>query len=152
MFKFKNLIKGHCPGMDTLICAVKDTSNVFNEDFIKEMLLSGKYWIKKQQGNEITPAIPEELMGADATIDLIGTGVDIFILVPDFDQEAYWNTVGKNPPWFRKKLTINTDISCEKILKLDAENNSLVEDFKAMAASNNLTHNELMGYLIQKLD
>ena len=153
MFKFKNLIKGHYSGMDTIICAVKDTNNVVNEDFIKEMLLSGKYWIKKQHGNEITPAIPEELMGADATIDLVGTGVDIFILVPDFDQEAYWNTVRKNPPWFRKKLnSINTDISCEKILKLDAEKSSLVEDFKAMAAVNNLTLGELIGYLFEKLN
>ena len=81
------------------------------------------------------------------------TGADIFILVPDFDQEAYWNTVSKNPPWFRKKLnSINTDISCEKILKLDAEKSSLVEDFKAMAAVNNLTLGELIGYLFEKLN
>ena len=43
------------------------------------------------------------------------------------------------------------NISCEKIIELDKANVSLVEDFKAMAASHNLTVKELMGYLTEKL-
>lgn len=152
MFKFRNLIKHYYTPGDCLICAVKDT-NDYNEDFIKEMLMSGKYWIKKEREKEISPAIPEELMDAYAALDMTGCGANIVILAPDFDHEAYWNTVSKNPPWFRKKLnSINTDISCEKILKLDAEKSSLVEDFKAMAAVNNLTLGELIGYLFEKLN
>lgn len=150
MIKFRDMMEMVINGQDSIICAVKD-ANADNAECIKEMLLAGTYWIRSKQGGEIFPAIPEELMEADS-VKGFGTDAHYIISAPDFDQEAYWNTVSKNPAWFRKKQNrVNTDISCEKILRLDAEKISVVEDFKAMAAANNLTPGELIGYLFEKL-
>lgn len=150
MIKFRDMMEMVINGQDSIICAVKD-ANADNAECIKEMLLAGKYWIRSKRGGEIFPAIPEELMEADS-VKGFGTDAHYIISAPDFDQEAYWNTVSKNPAWFRKKQNrVNTDISCEKILRLDAEKISVVEDFKAMAAANNLTPGELIGYLFEKL-
>jgi hypothetical protein len=150
MIKFKDMMEMVINGQDSIICAVKD-ANADNAECINEMLLTGKYWIRSKQGGEIYPAIPKELWDADSAWG-IATDASYIIYAPDFDQEAYWNTVSKNPAWFRKKAKcVNTDISCEKILRLDAEKISVVEDFKAMAAANNLTPGELIGYLFEKL-
>lgn len=150
MIKFKDMMEMVINGQDSIICAVKD-ANADNAECIKEMLLAGKYWIRSKQGGEILPTLPEELMKADSAMGL-DTDASYIIYAPNFDQEAYWNTVRKNPAWFHKKANrVNTDISCEKILRLDAEKSSAVEDFKVMAAANNLTPGELIGYLIEKL-
>ena len=150
MIKFKDMMEMVINGQDSIICAVKD-ANADNAECINEMLLTGKYWIRSKQGGEIFPAIPEELWNADSARG-IATDASYIIYAPDFDQDAYWNTVSKNPAWFRKKTNrVNTDISCEKILRLDAEKISVVDDFKAMAAANNLTPGELIGYLFEKL-
>ena len=150
MIKFRNLVKAYNTNRDSFICVIKEVSND-NIAYIDEMLLSGKYWIKKEETGEIFPPMPDELMEADSGIGA-GTSAEYLILAPNFDHEAYWSTVSKNPVWFRKKAKrVNTDISCEEILRLDAENVSVVEDFKTMAASNNLTPGELIGYLFEKL-
>ena len=150
MIKFRDMMEMVIDGQDSIICAVKDV-NADNAECIKEMLLAGKYWIRGKQRGEIFPAIPEELWNADSACG-ITTDASYIICAPDFDQDAYWNTVSKNPAWFRKKTNrVNTDISCEKILRLDAEKISVVDDFKAMAAANNLTTGELIGYLFEKL-
>ena len=150
MIKFRDMMEMVIDGQDSIICAVKD-ANADNAECINEMLLTGKYWIRSKQGGEIFPAIPEELWNADSARG-IATDASYIIYAPDFDQDAYWNTVSKNPAWFRKKTNrVNTDISCEKILRLDAEKISVVDDFKAMAAANNLTPGELIGYLFEKL-
>ena len=150
MIKFRDMMEMVINGQDSIICAVKDV-NADNAECIKEMLLAGKYWIRGKQRGEIFPAIPEELWNADSARG-IATDASYIIYAPDFDQDAYWNTVSKNPAWFRKKTNrVNTDISCEKILRLDAEKISVVDDFKAMAAANNLTPGELIGYLFEKL-
>ena len=150
MIKFRDMMEMVINGQDSIICAVKDV-NADNAECIKEMLLAGKYWIRSKQGGEIFPAIPEELWNADSARG-IATDASYIIYAPDFDQDAYWNTVSKNPAWFRKKTNrVNTVISCEKILRLDAEKISVVDDFKAMAAANNLTTGELIGYLFEKL-
>ena len=150
MIKFRDMMEMVINGQDSIICAVKDV-NADNAECIKELLLAGKYWIRSKQGGEIFPAIPEELWNADSARG-IATDASYIIYAPDFDQDAYWNTVSKNPAWFRKKTNrVNTDISCEKILRLDAEKISVVDDFKAMAAANNLTPGELIGYLFEKL-
>ena len=150
MIKFIDMMEMVIDFQDSIICAVKDV-NADNAECIKEMLLAGKYWIRSKQGGEIFPAIPEELWNADSARG-IATDASYIIYAPDFDQDAYWNTVSKNPAWFRKKTNrVNTDISCEKILRLDAEKISVVDDFKAMAAANNLTTGELIGYLFEKL-
>ena len=133
-------------GQDSRICVVKGTVSI-NDEGINKMLYDGKYWIRVKGTGEIIPPIPEELMNAEAGMGL-GTEADYLILAPDFDVDAYWNTVKTNPPYFRRKTY---DISCEKIIELDKANVSLVEDFKAMAASHNLTVKELMGYLTEKL-
>ena len=150
MIKFRDMMEMVIDFQDSIICAVKDV-NADNAECIKEMLLAGKYWIRGKQRGEIFPAIPEELWNADSARG-IATDASYIIYAPDFDQDAYWNTVSKNPAWFRKKTNrVNTDISCEKILRLDAEKISVVDDFKAMAAANNLTTGELIGYLFEKL-
>ena len=150
MIKFRDMMEMVIDFQDSIICAVKDV-NADNAECIKEMLLAGKYWIRGKQRGEIFPAIPEELWNADSARG-IATDASYIIYAPDFDQDAYWNTVSKNPAWFRKKTNrVNTDISCEKILRLDAEKISVVDDFKAMAAANNLTPGELIGYLFEKL-
>ena len=133
-------------GQDSRICVVKGTVSI-NDEGINKMLYDGKYWIRVKGTGEIIPPVPEELMNAEAGMGL-GTEADYLILAPDFDVDAYWNTVKTNPPYFRRKTY---DISCEKIIELDKANVSLVEDFKAMAASHNLTVKELMGYLTEKL-
>jgi hypothetical protein len=138
-----NMVRG---GQDDRICVIKGTVSI-NDEGINKMLYDGKYWIRVKGTGEIIPPIPEELMNAEAGMGL-GTEADYLILAPDFDVDAYWNTVKTNPPYFRRKTY---DISCEKIIELDKANVSLVEDFKAMAASHNLTVKELMGYLTEKL-
>lgn len=150
MGKFKNLINLMRDNRDSRICIVKEQSND-NIAYINEMLFAGKYWIKKEETGEIYPPVPDELMEAESGWGW-GTSADYLILAPNFDDDAYWNTVSKNPAWFPKKANrVNTDISCEEILRLDAEKVSVVEDFKAMAAANNLTPGELIGYLFEKL-
>ena len=138
-----NMVRG---GQDDRICVIKGTVSI-NDEGINKMLYDGKYWIRVKGTGEIIPPIPEELMNAEAGMGL-GTEADYLILAPDFDVDAYWNTVKTNPPYFRRKTY---DISCEKIIELDKTNVSLVEDFKAMAAAHNLTVKELMGYLTEKL-
>ena len=138
-----NMVRG---GQDDRICVIKGTVSI-NDEGINKILYDGKYWIRVKGTGEIIPPIPEELMNAEAGMGL-GTEADYLILAPDFDVDAYWNTVKTNPPYFRRKTN---DISCEKIIELDKANVSLVEDFKAMAASHNLTVKELMGYLTEKL-
>ena len=138
-----NIVRG---GQDDRICVIKGTVSI-NDEGINKMLYDGKYWIRVKGTGEIIPPIPEELMNAEAGMGL-GTEADYLILAPDFDVDAYWNTVKTNPPYFRRKTY---DISCEKIIELDKANVSLVEDFKAMAAAHNLTVKELMGYLKEKL-
>lgn len=138
-----NMVRG---GQDDRICVIKGTVSI-NDEGINKMLYDGKYWIRVKGTGEIIPPIPEELMNAEAGMGL-GTEADYLILAPDFDVDAYWNTVKTNPPYFRRKTY---DISCEKIIELDKANVSLVEDFKAMAAAHNLTVKELMGYLTEKL-
>ena len=138
-----NMVRG---GHDDRICVIKGTVSI-NDEGINKMLYDGKYWIRVKGTGEIIPPISEELMNAEARMGF-GTEADYLILAPDFDVDAYWNTVKTNPPYFRRKTT---DISCEKIIELDKANVSLVEDFKAMAASHNLTVKELMGYLTEKL-
>lgn len=138
-----NMVRG---GQDDRICVIKGTVSI-NDEGINKMLYDGKYWIRVKGTGEIIPPIPEELMNAEAGMGL-GTEADYLILAPDFDVDAYWNTVKTNPPYFRRKTY---DISCEKIIELDKANVSLVEDFKAMAAAHNLTVKELMGYLKEKL-
>jgi hypothetical protein len=138
-----NMVRG---GQDDRICVIKGTVSI-NDEGINKMLYDGKYWIRVKGTGEIIPPVPEELMNAEAGMGL-GTEADYLILAPDFDVDAYWNTVKTNPPYFRRKTY---DISCEKIIELDKANVSLVEDFKAMAASHNLTVKELMGYLTEKL-
>ena len=142
----KDMLNMVWDGQDSRICVVKGTVSI-NDESINKMLYDGKYWIRVKGTGEIIPPIPEELMNAEAGMGL-GTEADYLILAPDFDVDAYWNTVKTNPPYFRRKTY---DISCEKIIELDKANVSLVEDFKAMAASHNLTVKELMGYLTEKL-
>ena len=138
-----NMVRG---GQDDRICVIKGTVSI-NDEGINKILYDGKYWIRVKGTGEIIPPVPEELMNAEAGMGL-GTEADYLNLAPDFDVDAYWNTVKTNPPYFRRKTY---DISCEKIIELDKANVSLVEDFKAMAASHNLTVKELMGYLTEKL-
>ena len=136
-----NMVRG---GQDDRICVIKGTVSI-NDEGINKMLYDGKYWIKVKGTGELIPPIPEEIMNAEASM---GLGTEASYLVPDFDVDAYWNTVKTNPPYFRRKTE---DISCEKIIELDKANVSVVEDFKAMAAAHNLTVKELMGYLTEKL-
>lgn len=138
-----NMVRG---GQDDRICVVKGTVSI-NDEGINKMLYDGKYWIKVKGTGELIPPIPEEIMNAEASMGL-GTEASYLVLAPDFDVDAYWNTVKTNPPYFRRKTE---DISCEKIIELDKANVSVVEDFKAMAAAHNLTVKELMGYLTEKL-
>ena len=138
-----NMVRG---GQDSRICVIKGTVSI-NDEGINKILYDGKYWIRSKETGKVTPPIPEELMESEAGMGL-GTEADYLILAPDFDMDAYWNTMKTNPPYFRRKTY---DISCEKIIELDKANVSLVEDFKAMAASHNLTVKELMGYLVEKL-
>ena len=138
-----NMVRG---GQDDRICVIKGTVSI-NDEGINKMLYDGKYWIKVKGTGELIPPIPEEIMNAEASMGL-GTEASYLVLAPDFDVDAYWNTVKTNPPYFRRKTE---DISCEKIIELDKANVSLVEDFKAMAAAHNLTVKELMGYLTEKL-
>lgn len=133
-------------GQDDRICVIKGTVSI-NDEGINKMLFDGKYWIRVKGTGELIPPIPEEIMNAEASMGL-GTEASYLVLAPDFDVDAYWNTVKTNPPYFRRKTK---DISCEKIIELDKANVSLVEDFKAMAAAHNLTVTELMGYLKEKL-
>ena len=138
-----NMVRG---GQDDRICVIKGTVSI-NDEGINKMLYDGKYWIRVKGTGEIIPPIPEEIMNAEASMGL-GTEASYLVLAPDFDVDAYWNTVKTNPPYFRRKTE---DISCEKIIELDKANVSVVEDFKAMAAAHNLTVKELMGYLTEKL-
>lgn len=138
-----NMVRG---GQDDRICVIKGTVSI-NDEGINKMLYDGKYWIKVKGTGELIPPIPEEIMNAEASMGL-GTEASYLVLAPDFDVDAYWNTVKTNPPYFRRKTK---DISCEKIIELDKANVSVVEDFKAMAAAHNLTVKELMGYLTEKL-
>ena len=115
--------------------------------FLPILLVAGLIYLIYRYRNRLQGWRHEELMNAEAGMGL-GTEADYLILAPDFDVDAYWNTVKTNPPYFRRKTY---DISCEKIIELDKANVSLVEDFKAMAASHNLTVKELMGYLTEKL-
>ena len=133
-------------GQDDRICVIKGTVSI-NDEGINKMLYDGKYWIKVKGTGELIPPIPEEIMNAEASMGL-GTEASYLVLAPDFDVDAYWNTVKTNPPYFRRKTE---DISCEKIIELDKANVSVVEDFKAMAAAHNLTVKELMGYLTENL-
>ena len=138
-----NMVRG---GQDDRICVIKGTVSI-NDEGINKMLYDGKYWIRVKGTGEPIPPIPEEIMNAEASMGL-GTEASYLVLAPDFDVDAYWNTVKTNPPYFRRKTE---DISCEKIIELDKANVSVVEDFKAMAAAHNLTVKELMGYLTEKL-
>ena len=138
-----NMVRG---GQDDRICVIKGTVSI-NDEGINKMLYDGKYWIKVKGTGELIPPIPEEIMNAEASMGL-GTEASYLVLAPDFDVDAYWNTVKTNPPYFRRKTE---DISCEKIIELDKANVSVVEDFKAMAAAHNLTVKELMGYLTETL-
>ena len=138
-----NMVRG---GQDDRICVIKGTVSI-NDEGINKMLYDGKYWIRAKGTGELIPPIPEEIMNAEASMGL-GTEASYLVLAPDFDVDAYWNTVKTNPPYFRRKTE---DISCEKIIELDKANVSVVEDFKAMAAAHNLTVKELMGYLTEKL-
>ena len=138
-----NMVQG---GQDDRICVIKGTVSI-NDEGINKMLYDGKYWIKVKGTGELIPPIPEEIMNAEASMGL-GTEASYLVLAPDFDVDAYWNTVKTNPPYFRRKTE---DISCEKIIELDKANVSVVEDFKPMAAARNLTVKELMGYLTEKL-
>ena len=88
-----NMVRG---GQDDRICVIKGTVSI-NDEGINKILYDGKYWIRVKGTGEIIPPIPKELMNAEAGMGL-GTEADYLILAPDFDVDAYWNTVKTNPP------------------------------------------------------
>ena len=148
MIKFRDMMDMVINGQDSIICAVKDANT--DNAAIDEMLLTGKYWIRKVGNGEIFPAMPDELMEAESGMGW-GTSASYLIHAPNFDQESYWASVGTNPPYFKKKTHFTTDISCEKILELDKANIPAVELFNALADVCKLSPKELMSYLAQKL-
>lgn len=148
MIKFRDMMDMVINGQDSIICAVKDANT--DNAAIDEMLLTGKYWIRKVGNGEIFPAMPDELMEAESGMTW-GTSASYLILAPNFDQESYWATAPTNPPLFHKRTCFSTDISCERILELDKANMPVVELFNALADAYELSPEELMGYLVQKL-
>lgn len=137
------------------VCIIKGTDEKSIED-ARVAMLKGRYWIRNSETGTIMPNMPCELLEAESSFNappfsniLVS---DYLIVAPDFDQESYWKTVPANPPLFSKNTKrVKADISCAKILEMDAAQGSVVEDFKAMAAANNLTPGELIGYLFEKL-
>ena len=110
------------------------------------------HWIRDIEAGTYTPSVPEELMEAEAGMNVNNNLLASYIIMaPDFDQEAYWETATKNPPLFKRKTYFDADISCERILELDKANMPVVELFNALASAYNLTSKELMSYLVQKL-
>ena len=138
-------------GSGKVISAVKGVDEESISAAIK-MLAEGKYWIRDIEAGTYTPSVPEELMEAEAGLNVNNNLLASYIIMaPDFDQEAYWETATKNPPLFKRKTYFDADISCERILELDKANMPVVELFNALASAYNLTSKELMSYLVQKL-
>ena len=138
-------------GSGKVISAVKGVDEESISAAIK-MLAEGKYWIRDIKAGTYTPSVPEELMEAEAGMNVNNNLLASYIIMaPDFDQEAYWETATKNPPLFKRKTYFDADISCERILELDKANMPVVELFNALASAYNLTSKELMSYLVQKL-
>ena len=138
-------------GSGKVISAVKGVDEESISAAIK-MLAEGKYWIRDIEAGTYTPSVPEELMEAEAGMNVNNNLLASYIIMaPDFDQEAYWETATKNPPLFKRKTYFDADISCERILELDKANMPVVELFNALASAYNLTSKELMSYLVQKL-
>ena len=138
-------------GSGKVISVVKGVDEESISAAIK-MLAEGKYWIRDIEAGTYTPSVPEELMEAEAGMNVNNNLLASYIIMaPDFDQEAYWETATKNPPLFKRKTYFDADISCERILELDKANMPVVELFNALASAYNLTSKELMSYLVQKL-
>ena len=148
---FRDMMDMIIGGSGKVISAVKGVDEESISAAIK-MLAEGKYWIRDIEAGSYTPSVPEELMEAEAGMNVNNNLLASYIIVaPDFDQEAYWETATKNPPLFKRKTYFDADISCERILELDKANMPVVELFNALASAYNLTSKELMSYLVQKL-
>ena len=148
---FRDMMDMIIGGSGKVISAVKGVDEESISAAIK-MLAEGKYWIRDIEAATYTPSVPEELMEAEAGMNVNNNLLASYIIMaPDFDQEAYWETATKNPPLFKRKTYFDADISCERILELDKANMPVVELFNALASAYNLTSKELMSYLVQKL-
>lgn len=148
---FRDMMDMIIGGSGKVISAVKGVDEESISVAIK-MLAEGKYWIRDIEAGTYTPSVPEELMEAEAGMNVNNNLLASYIIMaPDFDQEAYWETATKNPPLFKRKTYFDADISCERILELDKANMPVVELFNALASAYNLTSKELMSYLVQKL-
>ena len=148
---FRDMMDMSIGGSGKVISAVKGVDEESISAAIK-MLAEGKYWIRDIEAGTYTPSVPEELMEAEAGMNVNNNLLASYIIMaPDFDQEAYWETATKNPPLFKRKTYFDADISCERILELDKANMPVVELFNALASAYNLTSKELMSYLVQKL-
>lgn len=153
---YKDMMKViHLFQEQSIVCIIKGTDEKSIEE-ARIAMLNGRYWIRNTETGKITPDMPTELLEAKASCNAVPFSnilvSDYLIVAPDFDQESYWKTVPANPPLFPKNTKrVKADISCAKILEMDAAQGSVVEDFKAMAAANNLTPGELIGYLFEKL-
>mgnify|MGYP003396913645 CR=1 FL=1 len=148
---FRDMMDMIIGGSGKVISAVKGVDEESISAAIK-MLAEGKYWIRDIEAGTYTPSVPEELMEAEAGMNVNNNLLASYIIMaPDFDQEAYWETATKNPPLFKRKTYFDADISCERILELDKANMPVVELFNALASAYNLTSKELMSYLVQKL-
>lgn len=148
---FRDMMDMIIGGSGKVISAVKGVDEESISAAIK-MLAEGKYWIRDIEAGSYTPSVPEELMEAEAGMNVNNNLLASYIIMaPDFDQEAYWETATKNPPLFKRKTYFDADISCERILELDKANMPVVELFNALASAYNLTSKELMSYLVQKL-
>ena len=139
----------------SIVCIIKATDDNSIEE-ARVAMLNGRYWIRNTETGTITPDMPSELLEAETSFNAFPFSQilesDYLMIAPDFDQDAYWKTAPANPPLFPKNTKrVKADISCAKILEMDAAQGSVVEDFKAMAAVNNLTPGELIGYLFEKL-
>ena len=148
---FRDMMDMIIGGSGKVISAVKGVDEESISAAIK-MLAEGKYWIRDIEAGTYTPSVPEELMEAEAGMNVNNNLLASYIIMaPDFDQEAYWETATKNPPLFKRKTYFDADISCERILELYKANMPVVELFNALASAYNLTSKELMSYLVQKL-
>ena len=148
---FRDMMDMIIGGSGKVISAVKGVDEESISAAIK-MLAEGKYWIRDIEAGTYTPSVPEELMEAEAGMNVNNNLLASYIIMaPDFDQEAYWETATKNPPLFKRKTYFDADISCERILELDKANMPVVELFNALASAYNQTSKELMSYLVQKL-
>ena len=148
---FRDMMDMIIGGSGKVISAVKGVDEESISAAIK-MLAEGKYWIRDIEAGSYTPSVPEELMEAEAGMNVNNNLLASYIIMaPDFDQEAYWETATTNPPLFKRKTYFDADISCERILELDKANMPVVELFNALASAYNLTSKELMSYLVQKL-